>query len=76
MNPCMTSAWSSTREPEDVFMLLETLYRNFDKVAVRRKVYKVETIGKSSKECFHITVKTDIVSNLHFFTDALLLMNR
>jgi class 3 adenylate cyclase len=37
--------WSSTREPEDVFTLLETLYGAFDKIAVKRKVFKVETIG-------------------------------
>ena len=39
--------WSSTREPEHVFLLLETLYGAFDKVAIRRHVFKVETIGDS-----------------------------
>jgi len=39
------TAWSSSREPEQVFVLLENLYRAFDKIAVRRKVFKVETIG-------------------------------
>lgn len=37
--------WSSTREPEQVFTLLETLYGAFDAIAVRRGVFKVETIG-------------------------------
>ena len=37
--------WSSTREPEQVFELLETLYGEFDKIALRRGVFKVETIG-------------------------------
>ncbi|CAB9524168.1 Receptor-type guanylate cyclase gcy [Seminavis robusta] len=37
--------WSSSREPEHVFILLETLYGAFDKVALRREVFKVETIG-------------------------------
>jgi class 3 adenylate cyclase len=37
--------WSSSREPEQVFELLETLYGAFDKIAVRRQVFKVETIG-------------------------------
>jgi hypothetical protein len=37
--------WSSTREPEQVFELLETLFGAFDKIALRRKVFKVETIG-------------------------------
>ena len=37
--------WSSTREPEQVFELLEALYGEFDKIALRRGVFKVETIG-------------------------------
>jgi class 3 adenylate cyclase len=37
--------WSSTRLPQEVFELLETLYGAFDKIAQRRGVYKVETIG-------------------------------
>ena len=36
--------WSSTREPEDVFQLLETLYQSFDAIAKRRGVYKIETV--------------------------------
>lgn len=41
------TAWSSTRDPAQVFILLQTLYQAFDKVAKRRKVFKVETIGDS-----------------------------
>ena len=37
--------WSSSRLPQDVFELLETLYGAFDKIAQRRGVFKVETIG-------------------------------
>lgn len=37
--------WSSSKEPKEVFMLLETLYQAFDKIAARHKVFKVETIG-------------------------------
>jgi hypothetical protein len=37
------TAWSSMREPSQVFMLLEGLYSSFDEVALRRKVFKVET---------------------------------
>jgi class 3 adenylate cyclase len=33
------------REPVQVFMLLETLYHEFDQIAKRRRVFKVETIG-------------------------------
>lgn len=39
------TSWSSSREPQEVFLLLETLYAAFDKAAKRRGVYKVETIG-------------------------------
>jgi Adenylate and Guanylate cyclase catalytic domain len=39
------TAWSSTREPAQVFVLLETIYNAFDTVAHRLGVYKVETVG-------------------------------
>ncbi|CAB9497503.1 Receptor-type guanylate cyclase gcy [Seminavis robusta] len=39
------TAWSSKRTPVEVFELLEALYGAFDKIAKRRKVFKVETIG-------------------------------
>jgi class 3 adenylate cyclase len=39
------TAWSSVREPSQVFVLLETVYRAFDNIAKRRKVFKVETVG-------------------------------
>ena len=39
------TAWSSSREPTHVFQLLEHLYGEFDKLARRRRVFKVETIG-------------------------------
>jgi class 3 adenylate cyclase len=37
--------WSSTRQPEQVFQLLEALFKEFDAAALRRGVFKVETIG-------------------------------
>ncbi|KAL3929007.1 MAG: hypothetical protein SGBAC_012399 [Bacillariaceae sp.] len=37
--------WSSAREPQQVFTLLETIYRAFDKIAYRHNVFKVETVG-------------------------------
>jgi class 3 adenylate cyclase len=37
--------WSAPRPPEQVFELLETLFRAFDELALRHDVYKVETIG-------------------------------
>ena len=39
------TAWSSKREPTQVFILLETLYNNFDIIANKLDVFKVETIG-------------------------------
>ena len=39
------TAWSSGREPSQVFNLLETIYYSFDALAHKRKVFKVETIG-------------------------------
>jgi class 3 adenylate cyclase len=39
------TAWSSVRQPSQVFMLLETLYNKFDVVARKLGVFKVETIG-------------------------------
>lgn len=39
------TAWSSAREPQQVFVLLETVYAAFDEIAVKRRVYKVETVG-------------------------------
>ena len=41
------TAWSSTREPSQVFILLQAVYQAFDLLAKRRKVFKVETIGDS-----------------------------
>lgn len=39
------TSWSSSREPPQVFILLETLYQAFDEIAKKRRVFKVETIG-------------------------------
>eukprot|EP00934_Nitzschia_sp_Nitz4_P009170 Nitzschia sp. Nitz4//scaffold37_size175936//139425//149009//NITZ4_002062-RA/size175936-snap-gene-0.260-mRNA-1//-1//CDS//3329549836//9160//frame0 len=39
------TAWSSAREPAQVFKLLETIYCNFDRQARKMQVFKVETIG-------------------------------
>ena len=39
------TSWSSSREPTQVFILLETVYHAFDEIARKRRVYKVETVG-------------------------------
>lgn len=42
---CGFTAWSSVREPTQVFTLLEQIYNSFDILARKRRVFKVETIG-------------------------------
>jgi class 3 adenylate cyclase len=42
---CGFTAWSSVREPSQVFLLLESVYGSFDQIAKRRRVFKVETVG-------------------------------
>jgi class 3 adenylate cyclase len=39
--------WSSSRSPDQVFRMLETLYGSFDKIARAYRIFKVETIGDS-----------------------------
>uniref|UniRef100_A0A7S3L1M8 Phosphodiesterase n=1 Tax=Amphora coffeiformis TaxID=265554 RepID=A0A7S3L1M8_9STRA len=41
------TAWSSLRDPAQVFTLLESIYSAFDAIARKRGVFKVETIGDS-----------------------------
>lgn len=37
------TAWSSLRDPSQVFRLLEAIYSAFDTIARRRGVFKVKT---------------------------------
>jgi class 3 adenylate cyclase len=39
------TAWSSEREPSQVFTLLENIYAVMDKLAKKNNVFKVETVG-------------------------------
>ncbi|CAB9514586.1 Receptor-type guanylate cyclase gcy [Seminavis robusta] len=39
------TSWSAKRTPVEVFQLLETIYEAFDNIALKRDVFKVETIG-------------------------------
>jgi class 3 adenylate cyclase len=41
------NAWSSEREPHQIFELLETLYRKFDEIAHQMGIVKVESNGDS-----------------------------
>eukprot|EP00980_Cylindrotheca_fusiformis_P016282 scaffold4838_cov110-Cylindrotheca_fusiformis.AAC.6 len=39
------TAWSSAREPQQVFILLENIYSALDTIAQRLAIFKVETVG-------------------------------
>mmetsp|Transcript_86 Transcript_86/g.218 ORF Transcript_86/g.218 Transcript_86/m.218 type:complete len:510 (-) Transcript_86:1595-3124(-) len=39
------TAWSSVREPSQVFTLLESVFSALDRMAKKRRVFKVETVG-------------------------------
>eukprot|EP00980_Cylindrotheca_fusiformis_P027887 scaffold22563_cov128-Cylindrotheca_fusiformis.AAC.4 len=39
------TAWSSAREPHQVFILLEAIFGAFDRLAYRHSVFKIETVG-------------------------------
>jgi class 3 adenylate cyclase len=70
------TAWSSTREPVQVFTLLETIYYEFDAIATKRRIFKVETVG----DCYVAAVglpeprKDHAVAMARFARDCLLKM--
>lgn len=39
------TAWCASRDPREVFQLLQTVYHAFDKLAKQHNVWKVETVG-------------------------------
>jgi Adenylate and Guanylate cyclase catalytic domain len=53
------TAWSSEREPEQVFKLLQEVFQCFDSLAKKRKVFKVETIG----DCYVSTTHRILLNN-------------
>jgi Adenylate and Guanylate cyclase catalytic domain len=55
------TAWSSSRQPTQVFQLLETIYAAFDKLAKQHGVFKVETIG----DCYVAVVGLPTPRKLH-----------
>ena len=56
------TAWSSVREPAQVFTLLEQIYGSFDALSKRRGVFKVETIG----DCYGKILEDRAVVELDF----------
>ncbi|CAB9503263.1 Receptor-type guanylate cyclase gcy [Seminavis robusta] len=71
-------AWSSTREPAQVFVLLQSLYQAYDVLAKRRRVFKVETIG----DCYMAVTglpepqEKHAINMVRFAWDALLETNK
>merc|ERR1719491_168441 len=43
--------WASTREPVQVFQLLESIYSSFDKTAYITGIFKIETVGDCYVAC-------------------------
>ena len=62
------TAWSSVRDPCQVFTLLETVYHAFDEIAKRRRIFKVETIGDcyGNFDCLLLAADCDTRSNILF----------
>ena len=56
------TAWSSMREPTQVFRLLEAIYAAFDDLGKHRGVFKVETAGK-----FHLAALSSSTSISHMY---------
>lgn len=60
---CGFTAWSSVREPSQVFTLLETMYGAFDNMAKKQGVFKVETVG----DCYVVRdIERRVGSSTHF----------
>ena len=72
------TAWSSTRDPTQVFTLLETLYNAFDVIARRRGIFKVETVGDCYVAVAGVPEYRDdhAVAMARFATDCVAAMTR
>jgi class 3 adenylate cyclase len=80
------TAWSSVREPSQVFTLLESVYHAFDQIARKRRVFKVETVGDSyvavaglpEPRADHATVMArfanDCLKKIHILTKKLVVV--
>ena len=61
------TAWSSMREPTQVFRLLETVFNSFDAIADRHKVFKVsesENVNMSFDDCKHLIISHPLFESL------------
>ena len=70
------TAWSSMREPSQVFTLLETVFSALDRLAQKRRIFKVETVG----DCYVAVAglpeprKDHALAMARFASDAMLAM--
>eukprot|EP00934_Nitzschia_sp_Nitz4_P001398 Nitzschia sp. Nitz4//scaffold107_size73032//15041//17514//NITZ4_005757-RA/size73032-processed-gene-0.54-mRNA-1//1//CDS//3329532584//1398//frame0 len=55
------TAWSSAREPSQVFILLERIYGAFGKICHRRGIFKAETIG----DCYVAVTRLPLPNKNH-----------
>jgi urea transport system substrate-binding protein len=58
------TAWSAAKDPSKVFTLLEGIYKCFDKIAKRHKIFKVETIA----DCYVATCGFPMARDNHAIT--------
>ncbi|CAB9496230.1 cyclase soluble subunit alpha-3 [Seminavis robusta] len=67
------SAWSASRDPSEIFTLLEAVFSTFDKIATRRGAYKVETVGDTYIAAAGLPKQRDDHATVmaHFARDAL-----
>jgi hypothetical protein len=68
------TAWSSEREPTQVFQLLEALFQEFDNEAKKLGVFKVETIGDCYGKDFSLVFLLT-THQLYFLTTCAKLYN-
>jgi class 3 adenylate cyclase len=54
------TAWSSTREPAQIFLLLETLFSAFDEIARKHGVFKVSGRGANSGTRVSCDARVDV----------------
>jgi hypothetical protein len=61
------TAWSSSREPGQVFILLQNVYQAFDRIAKRRKVFKVRKPGPKNPQEYHYHKPSSRLTAMHLY---------
>lgn len=60
------TAWSSEREPAQVFLLLESIFSDFDTAAKKDGVFKIETIGDCCEYLASELLLLNLYTYIHF----------